>query len=263
MLITDQDLQRRHQRGHPHRHREHHARPRQMRIAQQVPGADGADHQRGGEIGRQHHVDEAVGEGRIEDHLEPVDRDELAVGVDGIAGRRLHPGIGREDPECRDQRAHRDHQGGEEMQLGADALEAEQHYAEEAGFEEERGEHLIGHQGADHRSDLVGIDRPVGAELIGHHDAGHDAHRKGDGEDLEPVIEDVEIAVAAGPQPQRLEHRKVGGKPDREGGEDDVEGDREGELRARQLHRIQTEHPHRPSLPLELLAWPHDGRLHR
>ena len=40
--------------------------------------ADRADDEGGGQIGRQHHVDEAIGERRVEDHLEPVRRDELA-----------------------------------------------------------------------------------------------------------------------------------------------------------------------------------------
>ena len=93
-----------------------------MLVAQQMKRADRADHQRGGQIGRQHHMHEAIGKRRIEDHLEPVGGDELPVGVDGVAGRRLHPGIGGENPERRDQRADRDHQGREEMQPVADAL---------------------------------------------------------------------------------------------------------------------------------------------
>ena len=62
VLVAGENLDRRHQRRHPHRHREHHARAGQMPVAQQMPGADRADHQRGGQIRRQHHVHEAVGE---------------------------------------------------------------------------------------------------------------------------------------------------------------------------------------------------------
>ena len=87
VLVAGEDLDRRHQRRHPHRHREHHAGAGEMLVAQQMTGADRADHQRRGEIGRQHHVHEAVGKRRIEDHLEPVGGDELAVGIDGVAGR--------------------------------------------------------------------------------------------------------------------------------------------------------------------------------
>ena len=75
-------------------------------------------------------------------------------------------------------------------------LHAEQHHAEEAGLEEEGGQHLIGHQRPDDRPGPVGEDRPVGAELVGHDDARDDAHREGDGEDLQPVAEQVEIGLA-------------------------------------------------------------------
>ena len=101
------------------------------------------------------------GKGRIEDDLEPVCRHELPVGVDRVAGRRLHPAVGGQDPERRDQRADRDHQRREEMQAAADPLQAEQHHAEEAGFEEERGQHLVGHQRPDHGAGLVGEQRQL------------------------------------------------------------------------------------------------------
>ena len=54
--------------------------------------------------------------------------------------------------------------------------------------------------------------------------------REGDGEDLQPVAEQVEIDRAPGPEPQPLEHREIAREPDREGGKDEVEGDGEGEL---------------------------------
>ena len=133
------------------------------------------------------------------------------------------------------------------MQSGADAIEAEQHHAEEARFEEERGQHLIGHQRADHRAGLVGEGRPVGAELVGHHDARHDAHAEGDGENLQPVIEQVDEDLAPGPQPQRFKHREITGEPDREGGEHDVERHRESKLRPGQYDGIPAfEHRHHP-----------------
>ncbi len=140
----------------------------------------------------------------------------------------------RQDPEGRDEGADRDHQGRGEVQPLADLVHPEQHHAEEAGLEEEGGQHLIGHERADDRPGPVGEDRPVGAELVGHDDAGDDAHREGDREDLQPVAEQVEIGVLARLQPQRLEHREIGSEPDREGREDEVERDRERELDSRQ-----------------------------
>ncbi len=44
---------------HPHRHREHDARPRIVGIAQQMIGADRADDERGGQIRRRHGMREA------------------------------------------------------------------------------------------------------------------------------------------------------------------------------------------------------------
>jgi hypothetical protein len=119
--------------------------------------------------------------------------------------------------------------------------------AEEAGLEKERGEHLIGHQRADYRTGLVGEGRPVGAELVGHHHAGHHAHAEGDGEDLQPVIEQIDEDLAAGPQPQRFKHREIAGKPDRERRKHDVERHRERELRPGQHHGVPT-FEHAPAL---------------
>ena len=116
--VADEDLHRRDQRRHPHRHREHLARPRAWLAAlEQVPGADAADDQRGGQIGGDHGVHEPIGKARIEDDVEPAPRrHELAVLVHRVAGRRLHPAVHAQDPERGDERADRDHQRGEEMQ---------------------------------------------------------------------------------------------------------------------------------------------------
>ena len=47
-----------------------------------------------------------------------------------------------------------------------------------------------------------------------------------------PITEQVEIDGAAGPQPQRLEHGEIARQPDREGREDEMERDGEGELQS-------------------------------
>ena len=115
-----------------------------------------------------------------------------------------------------------------------DLLHAEQHDAEEARFEEERGQHFVGHQRADHRPGPVREHRPVRAELVGHHDARHHAHRERDRENLQPVLVQIEIERLAGLEPQRLEHREVTRESDRKGGEDEMKTDRETELDARE-----------------------------
>ena len=185
-------------------------------------------------------VDEPVGKAWVGDDRPPARAgEELAVRAHLEAGRGLHPAIDRENPEGRDEGAERDHAGRREVQLAPHLVDAEQHDAEEAGFEEEGGQHLIGHQGSDHRPGLVREDRPVGAELVGHDDPGHDAHRKGDGEDFQPVAVEVGINAFAGFQPQRLQHHQEAGQTDRESRKDEVKADGERKLQPRQQQGVE------------------------
>jgi hypothetical protein len=104
--------------------------------------------------------------------------------------------------------------------------------AEEPGFEEKGGQHLVRHQRPDDRPRLVGEDRPVGAELVPHDDPRHDAHAESDREDFHPVFEQDQISVVAGFQPKRFEHHQEAREADGERREDEVERNREPELRA-------------------------------
>ena len=54
------------------RHAEHDPAMRYAPLAQDVPGADAGDDEGGGEVGGRHHMGEAVGEGRVEDDVQPV-----------------------------------------------------------------------------------------------------------------------------------------------------------------------------------------------
>ena len=125
------------------------------------------------------------------------------------------------------------------MQFRPDLGHAEQHHAEESGFEKEGGEHLIGHQRSEHRSRLVREDRPVRAELVGHDQTGHDAHGEGDGENLDPVLEQIEEDLPPGRQPEPLQNREVTRESDGKGGEHDVERHREAELDPRQEESVK------------------------
>ena len=90
-------------------------------------------------------MQQAVREGRIENHREPVHRHHNAV-YDFMPLRGLHPAVGCQDPEGGHQCAERNHTGGEIVQLFTDTVPAEQHHAEETGFQEERGQNFIGEQ---------------------------------------------------------------------------------------------------------------------
>jgi hypothetical protein len=202
-------------------------------------------------------VDEPVRKARVEDDLAPGGgRHELPLLVQRPADRRVHPAVDAEDPECRDGGANRDHAGGEEVELLPHPLQPEQHHAQETRLQEKGGQHLIGHERPDDRPGTVGKDRPVGAELIGHDDAGDDAHREGDGEDLQPIFEQVEVNVPARLQPQSFQDREVACEPDREGREDEVERDGEGELDARQQQcGLSVGHEAPPSLGSDIGMW--------
>ena len=143
--VADQDLDRRDEQQHPHRHRHHGADRGVVAAAQQMPGARRADDERRREEGGDRHVRQPIRERGVEDHRQPVGRHDPAVD-DGVALRRLHPAVRGQDPGRRDQGSERHHQRREEVQPRADACPAEQHHAEEAGLEEERSQHLVGQQ---------------------------------------------------------------------------------------------------------------------
>ncbi len=91
--VAGENLQRCDHDQHARRHGEHQPRALVRAIARQVPAADRAHDERRGQIRRQNHVHEAVGEGRIEDDRPPVHRHELPDVVDRVALGRLHPAV--------------------------------------------------------------------------------------------------------------------------------------------------------------------------
>jgi len=169
-----------HQRGHPHRHGKHHARPGEMGIAQQMQ-APTARPPRGVRYAAAP-LDEAIGNDGLKITFNQSAATNWPAALTAWPSG-LHPGIGGQNPERRDQRADRHHQRGEEMQPMPDAFEAEQHDAEKARLEEERGQNLVAISGP-----ITGRPcrkrRPVGAELVGPSDARHHAHAEGDRKDF-------------------------------------------------------------------------------
>ena len=128
--------------------------------------------------------------------------------------RRLHPGVGDDDPDGGEDAAQRDHEGGEEVHPLADAVPAEDQHGQEAGLEEE-GEDALGGQGAaEDVADVAGVGGPVGAELELHDDAGGDAHREVDGEDARPELGHLVIDDVAGAQVHPLHDHHDHAQPD-------------------------------------------------
>jgi hypothetical protein len=187
----------------------------------------------------------AIGKRGIKQSLDPTCGEEPAVGGADEPIRRLHPAIGRENPEGRNQGADGDEACGHEVQLGPHALQPKQHDAQKARFEEEGGEHFVAEERPDHRPNLVREHRPVSAKLIGHDQPGDDAHGEDDGEDAEPILEGVEEQGLLGREPASLQHRQKAGQPDGEGRIEEVPDYDEGELGASQIKRarqMQTGH---------------------
>ncbi len=165
--VPGPDLQRHQDTERAGRHPDLPARRLAGMTTDHLPRASRHDDSGRGDEGREHHVDIARRETRIEDHRHEISRIEISgLGVDRIADRRLHPAIGRQDPECRNRRANRHNRCREEVKLVAHPLPAEQHHTEEGRLEEEGGQDLITKQRSDHAAGLVSEDRPVGAKLV-------------------------------------------------------------------------------------------------
>ena len=124
----------------------------------------------------------------------------------------------------------------------ADLAVAEQHHAEEAGFEKERRQHLVAQQRAGDVAHVLHVARPVGAELEAHRDAADDAQGEAQGEHLGPEAVRVEPALPLRPQPAQAHEQQHPAEPDRDRREEDVERDVGGELHSRQeegIHRVR------------------------
>jgi hypothetical protein len=98
VLVADEELQRRSDRSEGDGHADHGVAVLQMFAGEDVSRPHGEHHERRGQIRRRHHMREPVREARIEDDGEPVERVGDAV-AHLISHRRLHPAVGRQDPE--------------------------------------------------------------------------------------------------------------------------------------------------------------------
>ena len=110
VLVAEEKLQRRKHRDHAERHAHHDTALGLVPARHQIARPDRQDDERGRQICGGEHVGQAIWEAWIEDDCEPVERVGDAVAY-LMPGRRLHPAVGREDPECRDRGADRDNRG--------------------------------------------------------------------------------------------------------------------------------------------------------
>src|SRR3954469_2878621 len=119
------------------------------------------------------------------------------------------------------------------------AVAAEQHDAEESGFEEKCREHLIAQQRSGYVARSVHKAGPVGAELETHRYAGNNAQRKRQGEYFYPqsvgrvapgIIEEFDAYAQIKQYPRER---------DGDAGKKDMKTDVEPELGARKYQRVR------------------------
>jgi len=184
---------------------------------------------------------QTVRERRVENDRQPVHRNHSTID-DFEALRGLHPAVGGQDPEGRDQRSQGHHRGREEVHPPAHAIPAKQHDAQKTRFKEECSQYFIGQQRPGNSTGKIREPRPVRAELVGHDQARYNAHAEVDGENLRPKVVQVAVGIVTGFQPHAFEHHQITGETDGNGGKNDVERYGKRELNSGELESIQTEH---------------------
>ena len=183
-------------------------------------------------------MSEPVWEGRVEDDLQPVLREEPAVD-DLVTRRGLHPAVCRQNPEGREQGPGRDHHRRDQMGPARHQPAPEQQHAEKGRFQKESRQTLIGEKRRQDIGGGVGKSAPICAKLKRHHEARHDPHAERDGENPGPEIRQPEVKLPPTGEMQGFEQRDKAGKPDGEGRQQNVPGNHPGELQARQEERIE------------------------
>ncbi len=205
-----------------------------------------AEHdERGRHDERDDRMREPVRKRRAQQHRDDALRIEAPVD-EPVAARRLHPAVHGENPERRQQRAERDERRRQRVRPLRHAPAAEQQHAEERRFEEERGQHLVRHEAADHVRRRRDEAAPVRAELERHHDPRHHAHPERHREDPQPERGKTPVDVAARRPRERLERRDVAREPHGERGQQDVQRDDPRELKARQEQGVDFHHAEPP-----------------
>ncbi len=118
------------------------------------------------------------------------------------------------------------------MSPRAEPLLSVQEQAQEGGLQEE-GEHAFhGQSLADHASGKAREVRPVRAELKFHGDAGHHTQHEVNAENPGPEARRLVISLIITAQAQRFKYNDERGQPHGELGEQIMEGDGKGEVKA-------------------------------
>ena len=146
-------------------------------------------------------------ERRVREQRPDVVQFRLAVTVERVADRVLHPRVGGEDEQRREHRPER-HQpyAGEVHALGKPAP-AEQPQPEERRLQGERREALHRQRAAEHVADEARVGRPVHPELELLHQPGHDADRDVDQQQRPEEFRQALVLRLLVAIPRRLQER--------------------------------------------------------
>ena len=200
-------------------------------AAQQVPTGDRDDEQgadQHGGTGRMGELVHRIGrEGDLEEvlHLEAG-----GLGVEGLADRILHPGVGHQDPHRRQAGADCHHPGGKQVESLGNAVPAEEHDREEGGLEEEGEDALDGERRAEDIADHPRVVGPVGAELEFQDEPGGHADGEVDTEQLHPELGQPLPLLVAGAHVDGVVKGEDPGEPQGQRHEDPVVHGGQGEL---------------------------------
>jgi len=145
-------------------------------------------------------------------------------------GRRLHPGVGDEDPQSRKVGAEEDEERGDAVGPRGNPVPAEDEDPEEHGFEEEREDRLGGERGAEDVADRPGIGRPVVAEGELEGDARGHAHDENGAQDLDEIDRQLLIGLVLCSCVERLDEDDEERQAERRRREQEVEPGRDPEL---------------------------------
>src|SRR5450830_817719 len=141
-----------------------------MTLLEQIPGADAGHDEAPGDDADHDGVHVARREGRVEGSRPEAREDGPAVFY-RVAGRRLLPGVGDEDPYGRQQGPDHHQPRRDVVEAFGDLLAAEQQYAEEGRLEEEGQKALSRQRRSEDAAHEARVVRPVRAESELHGEA--------------------------------------------------------------------------------------------
>jgi len=136
------------------------------------------------------------------------------VADDVVAGGRLLPRVGDDDPGGGEDRPQEHHHGRQEVDPRPDPVPAEDEHRQEPRLEEEGEDALGGERRAEHVAHEPRVGGPVRPELELHDDAGRDADREVPREHAGPEAGRPLPRLLAGDEVGALEHHHERPQPD-------------------------------------------------